>query len=112
MKLLSQRRMPIRILGTIPACSEMNMFIRKHKATKKRKIPESSKTNAQTLSKGTKAEHCRNFIFSIMCDLDRHNMQGMYLVMDNTSINHAGKLEKYFKVEDTYAYTFFLTLSF
>lgn len=46
-----------------------------------------------------------------MCDLDRYNMQGMYLVMNNASINHASKSEEYLKAEDTYAYIFFLSLS-
>ncbi|KAG0163380.1 hypothetical protein DFQ30_000261 [Apophysomyces sp. BC1015] len=60
---------------------------------KKRKTKSGEGRNVGSAHEGTKAGHCCMFIDKVMDELEKPNMKGYDIVMDNASIHHTNKLE-------------------
>lgn len=102
----ANRGISISILGAICEKGVIDLTLRKPKAVtkknvsaKKRKrddgkpavVPE---VNARV---GTRSEHFKEFISNVMDTLDKHNMQGRYLVLDNASIHKVSDVQDLIK---------------
>lgn len=87
----TQRTNTVTILGAIHSCGIVNMMLRKLKASKTRKVGESS---ARMTVGTTTSDHFQEFVQSVMDILDKAGLHGLYLVMDNASIHHSQQLQK------------------
>ncbi|KAG2208189.1 hypothetical protein INT45_001260, partial [Circinella minor] len=96
----------ISILGAICEKGVIYLTLRKPKAVQKKsasakkrkrddgKPAEVPEVNARV---GTRSEHFKEFISNAMDTLDKHNMQGHYLVLDNASIHKTDDVQKFIK---------------
>ncbi|KAG0759456.1 hypothetical protein G6F22_019373 [Rhizopus arrhizus] len=78
----------ITILSAISSASVIDISLRKPimvSGAKKRKVD--GKVVTTTAKVGTRAEHYLSYLSNVMDILDRNNMRGFYLVMDNAPIH-------------------------
>lgn len=78
----------ITILGAISSAGIIDISLRKPimvSGAKKRRVD--GKVVTTTAKVGTRAEHYLNYLSNVMDVLDRNNMKGFYLVMDNAPIH-------------------------
>ena len=96
----------ISILGAICEKGVIDLTLRKPKAVqkksasaKKRKRDDGKPTEVPEVNArvGTRSEHFNEFISNAMDTLDKHNMQGRYLVLDNASIHKTDDVQKFIK---------------
>jgi hypothetical protein len=97
----ADRGTSISIIGAICEKGVIDLTLRKPKAVQKKST--SSKKRERADSKpaevpevnariGTRSEHFKEFIGNVMDTLDKHNMQGRYLVLDNASIHRTADI--------------------
>lgn len=93
---LSARGASQTIFGAVCSSGIVALSVRLPKASKKRKVAGSSKTihGNNGDGGGTKGSHYQEFVLQLLDEMDKHDMKGYNLVMDNTPIHKAGVLQE------------------
>src|ERR1700731_4176229 len=86
----------ITILGAISHAEETDIFLKKPQAVSISKNRKANDTTAMVVNGrvGTRTEHFLTHISNVMDVLDRNNMKGHYLVMDNAPIHTPVKVRE------------------
>ncbi|KAI8350884.1 hypothetical protein EDC96DRAFT_519011 [Choanephora cucurbitarum] len=84
-----------------PICEKgiIDLTLRKSKAVQRRAVSNKKRKRKDGLSNeivttgkvGTRSEHFLEFIAGVMDTLDKHNMTGRYIVVDNAAIHKVSK---------------------
>lgn len=98
----SNRGIAITIIGAICEKGVIDLTLRKPKAVqkksgsnKKRKIDDSGAAVPQTNARiDTLSEHFMQFISNVMDTLDKHEMSGRYLILDNAAIHKVAAVQE------------------